>query len=281
MVLAAGLALGLHGLLFSMELDWLKEKSPVRPKFRTVSVSLDSFKPQLTASKNTDSSSQKVENKKIPKSVPKLKPPVKRIKPTKVDNPPPQKTAKIEKAPVKIVKKTSGKVVPAKKPVPKRRIPDEPKPQKTLKEPPPVTKTEIAEAPTERDRPDVVSVPAALSSDNAADISRQKIARTVEGDKRPSGAAVVREATPLYRSNPAPKYPRMARRRGFQGTVVLDVLVNQNGKVGDLRVYESSGYSLLDKTALAAVRDWLFEPGKHGDKTVKMWVRVPVRFQLK
>ncbi|MCD4716168.1 MAG: energy transducer TonB, partial [Desulfobacterales bacterium] len=91
---------------------------------------------------------------------------------------------------------------------------------------------------------------------------------------------VVREAMPLYRINPAPKYPKIARRRGYKGTVVLEVLVDRNGRVDDLRVSTSSGYKILDKAALASVKDWAFEPGMRGDQKVEMWVRVPVRFQL-
>jgi protein TonB len=92
---------------------------------------------------------------------------------------------------------------------------------------------------------------------------------------------VVREAVPLYKVNPPPEYPRLARKRGYQGTVVLDVLVDQNGKVGDLRLFTSSGHSILDRKAMASVKEWLFEPGLKGDKKLDMWVRVPVRFELK
>ena len=92
---------------------------------------------------------------------------------------------------------------------------------------------------------------------------------------------VVREAVPLYKVNPPPEYPRLARKRGYQGTVVLEVLVDQNGRVGDLRLFTSSGHSILDKKAMASVKEWLFEPGMKGDKKLDMWVRVPVRFELK
>ena len=92
---------------------------------------------------------------------------------------------------------------------------------------------------------------------------------------------VVREAVPLYKVNPLPEYPRIARKRGYQGTVVLEVLVDQNGRVGDLRLFTSSGHSILDKKAMASVKGWLFEPGTKGDKKLDMWVRVPVRFELK
>ena len=87
-------------------------------------------------------------------------------------------------------------------------------------------------------------------------------------------------AKPLYRQNPAPAYPRKARRLGYEGIVMLKVLVDENGRVDELMVLDSSGYPILDRTALASVRKWLFEPGTEGGIRKKMWVRVPVRFRL-
>lgn len=92
---------------------------------------------------------------------------------------------------------------------------------------------------------------------------------------------IVREARPIYHQNPVPKYPRTARKRGYQGTVVLEVLVSQKGKVEDLRVFQSSGYSILDRAAITSVKAWQFEPGKRREQPVDMWVRIPVRFELK
>jgi protein TonB len=93
-------------------------------------------------------------------------------------------------------------------------------------------------------------------------------------------APVIRKAKPIYRRNPPPRYPHLARKRKYQGVVILDVFVNQDGGVGDIKVFKSSGYSILDKSALRSVRKWDFEPGKRGEKKVGMWVRTPVRFQL-
>jgi protein TonB len=90
-----------------------------------------------------------------------------------------------------------------------------------------------------------------------------------------------REATPLYKKNPPPGYPRLARKKGYEGTVVLSVLVDKNGQVDNLWVFTSSGYRLLDNAAVNAVRKWAFEPGMKGNKKVAMWVKVPIRFQLK
>ncbi len=102
---------------------------------------------------------------------------------------------------------------------------------------------------------------------------------TTEDTRVPPPQTMV-EARPLYRVNPPPKYPAMARRRGYTGQVVLDVLVGRSGTVLELRVSTSSGYDMLDDAALAAVKTWVFEPGTRGRKKVKMWVRIPVRFEL-
>jgi protein TonB len=90
----------------------------------------------------------------------------------------------------------------------------------------------------------------------------------------------VHEATPLYRQNPVPEYPSIARKRGYQGTVVLEVLVTREGKVKELALSASSGFSVLDQAALTSVNTWLFEPGTRGGEKVDMWVKVPVRFRL-
>jgi len=96
----------------------------------------------------------------------------------------------------------------------------------------------------------------------------------------PSPTNVIQEARPIYRTNPPPTYPRIARIRGYQGDVMLDVLVNKDGTVGDLKVIKSSGYPLLDRSAKSSVKNWLFEPAMVGKEKVKMWVRVPIRFEL-
>jgi len=97
---------------------------------------------------------------------------------------------------------------------------------------------------------------------------------------KPEQALPLVEAVPLYRENPPPAYPGLARRRGYEGVVLLDVLVSEEGHVGELRVARSSGYSLLDRAAVEAVEAWRFEPGRRGDRPVAMRVRVPVRFRL-
>lgn len=106
--------------------------------------------------------------------------------------------------------------------------------------------------------------------------------RTPPGASAASDAATaVVLARPRYNQNPPPEYPSIAQRRRYQGTVILDVFVLKNGQVGDLRVAKSSNYSLLDRAAMKAVRHWMFDPAHKGDREVAMWVKVPIRFDLK
>jgi protein TonB len=88
-------------------------------------------------------------------------------------------------------------------------------------------------------------------------------------------------AYPRYQLNAPPTYPALARKRGQKGTVILQVLVNKNGRVEDLMIDTSSNFALLDSAALKAVRKWSFEPGRRGEEKEAMWVRVPVTFKLK
>jgi len=88
-------------------------------------------------------------------------------------------------------------------------------------------------------------------------------------------------ATPRYGSSPRPPYPRIARRRGYEGTVVLEARIDRAGRVAELRILTSSGYRVLDRAAVAAVKNWVFIPGERDGKKVAMWVKVPIRFHLK
>ena len=88
------------------------------------------------------------------------------------------------------------------------------------------------------------------------------------------------EAIPIYDKNPPPEYPLIARRRGLQGNVVLEVMVDRNGSVTDLKVFKSSGYKVLDRAAEKSVRQWIFKPAIRGNEKIEIWVRVPICFQL-
>jgi len=85
---------------------------------------------------------------------------------------------------------------------------------------------------------------------------------------------------PRYVENPKPIYPKEARDKGYEGEVVLRVEVLINGRVGQIEIKKSSGYELLDHSALTSVKQWRFIPAKKGDVAIPLRVSIPVKFQL-
>ncbi len=80
--------------------------------------------------------------------------------------------------------------------------------------------------------------------------------------------------------NPRPDYPKEAREKGYQGEVLLRVEVLPNGSVGELELKKSSGYKLLDQSALKTVKQWRFIPATKAGTPIPFWVNIPIKFQL-
>lgn len=77
-----------------------------------------------------------------------------------------------------------------------------------------------------------------------------------------------------------PDYPRDARRRGDEGTVVLSVLVGRDGLPKEVVIARSSGHRQLDREARAAVMRWRFRPVQVNGVTVEARGLVPIEFDL-
>lgn len=230
-LIAAGLAVVIHGLLLSMAPEWLKKRFVFKSRPEVVTLTLAFHKPQSLESKPAT---------KRPDIVQKRPEPI-------------QKSKEIKRAIEPVPRKPVKALVAASKPKP-------------------LIKPEQHE---------VTEKPPDLRPDLSENISDEGIVEEIEEMVSISPKDVVREARPIYRKNPPPEYPKLARKRGYQGTVILEVLVDCNGRAADLRIFTSTGYPILDRVAMGSVKNWLFEPGMRGNKKVEMWVRVPIRFQLK
>ena len=77
-----------------------------------------------------------------------------------------------------------------------------------------------------------------------------------------------------------PPYPRFAREQGWEGTVILRLVIDQQGKVATAKTQKSSGYPILDESAAQAVQQWAFQPAKNGEFPVSSKVDLPIRFDL-
>jgi protein TonB len=92
------------------------------------------------------------------------------------------------------------------------------------------------------------------------------------------GDYVYVEELPEAVTKVTPTYPDLAREAGVDGTVMVQALVGKDGKVKDVRVVKS--IPMLDESAKAAVRQWVFKPALSNNKPVAVWVGVPVKFSL-
>lgn len=96
-----------------------------------------------------------------------------------------------------------------------------------------------------------------------------------------SAGAEVDQPPQKLPTNPAPDYPLAARLAGWEGRVLLRVIIDSRGRVQEVLVHESSGYALLDESALRTVRQWRFTAARRGPLAVESEVIVPIRFSLR
>ncbi|MFV0438270.1 MAG: TonB family protein [Desulfopila sp.] len=87
-------------------------------------------------------------------------------------------------------------------------------------------------------------------------------------------------AIPRYRQNSQPPYPVMARRRGYEGEVLLRVLVNTSGSVAEIKIKRSSQHPSLDQAAVTTVKNWSFIPASEDGRPVSLWIDIPIAFRL-
>ena len=105
----------------------------------------------------------------------------------------------------------------------------------------------------------------------AVTIQTKKVYKTSDGVTLPS---VVHEVKP--------KYTPAAMQQKIQGSVFMQLVVLENGDVGDVRVTQSLDAEYgLDEAAIAAAKQWKFKPGTREGKPVAVEVTVQMTFTLK
>lgn len=76
-------------------------------------------------------------------------------------------------------------------------------------------------------------------------------------------------------------YPALLRDAGVGGRVVLWLLIDENGRVIDTDVRESSGQLAFDSAAARVGEIMRFSPGMNREDRVRVWVSLPVVFRTK
>ncbi|WP_408057203.1 energy transducer TonB [Veronia nyctiphanis] len=74
---------------------------------------------------------------------------------------------------------------------------------------------------------------------------------------------------PRFAAKPTPiKYPRIARKRGLEGEILIEVWLNKQGKQLKQVLLRSSGHSVLDKAAIKTIGKWKFSGAKQNGLAV-------------
>ena len=160
----------------------------------------------------------------------------------------------------------------------------------------PVAKADPAQTAARMARQDLPRTqPVALAAkpgqsryENQPASARSQGGQHVSGDDKPENAGqspaseslVLPKSEAKHLNNPKPVYPALSRRLGEQGNVRLSVLILADGKVGDVRLKQSSGYARLDQSAMQAVRRWQYVPAHRGGQPVDYWYIQTIIFSL-
>ncbi len=85
------------------------------------------------------------------------------------------------------------------------------------------------------------------------------------------GAAALAEAL---------RYPESARKEGFSGITIINILVGENGSVLETKLLKSSGNEECDAAAEDAIRSVEWRSAEKDGKPVRAWVAMPVAFRM-
>jgi len=82
--------------------------------------------------------------------------------------------------------------------------------------------------------------------------------------------------SPVFLHHPMPTYPEYARRRGINGFVILQFIVDINGRVVEPSVQQANPQGYFETAAIRAIKQWRFSPGRNDKGTP-----VPCRLQMR
>lgn len=77
-----------------------------------------------------------------------------------------------------------------------------------------------------------------------------------------------------------PAYPALSRRLGEEGKLMLQVELDESGRISKTQIVESSGYARLDNAALSAVKTWRCRPAMQDGQPVRSVALQPFNFVI-
>ena len=77
-----------------------------------------------------------------------------------------------------------------------------------------------------------------------------------------------------------PIFPARAKRRGIEGLVEVEFVVNKQGEVETVSIVNSDPPDVFDKAVINSISKWRFKPGTIAGIPVKTRVKKPIQFNL-
>jgi protein TonB len=87
------------------------------------------------------------------------------------------------------------------------------------------------------------------------------------------------DAVPQARFQTPPAYPYALKSAGISGEVLVEFVVDEQGRVREPRILRAS-HPEFEAPSLSAVSKWRFEPGMRKNVPVRFLMRVPLSFNL-
>lgn len=148
--------------------------------------------------------------------------------------------------------------------------------------PPPRPEIQRLETVQPQVQPQPVRDPAPVIVDSGEPAEPVAIAEPVDIASIEPVAPAIAPVRLEYASAPPPAYPREAARRRLEGTVMLQVLVDIDGRPLEVLVQASSGHRSLDEAARQHVlKRWTFRPAMKDGRAVQAIGVVPVAFEMR
>jgi protein TonB len=76
-----------------------------------------------------------------------------------------------------------------------------------------------------------------------------------------------------------PRYTEVARQSGTQGTVVVEAIIDEQGRVTNVRILRGLPMG-LDQAAVDAIQQWRFKPATLAGRAVKVYYTLTVNFMI-
>jgi TonB family protein len=77
-----------------------------------------------------------------------------------------------------------------------------------------------------------------------------------------------------------PEYPLYELENGIEGSVTVEILVNEDGYVETASVLSSIGPKSFEDSSLKAIKQFVFQPPIIGDKPTSMWIKFLIKFRI-